>query len=240
MRKLLFTVFAFCLFTVTHAQQQEIDSLQRQINRAEIDTLTFDALCRLATLYTYTKADSALVLTQESLRISQQKNWRYRESRANSLLGSICLSVGNIVQSLEHYLKALKIAEEQKSDRMMSAVFGNLGNVYSELGDEEMAIHYTMQQLIVCERSGNDERRCSAMLNLGDSYEKLNRLDSARLYTTMCYDLSIKLGHRVLEALSLCNLRNIYSRMNQSEIAMGYYRASLPISREFEEFPVIT
>ena len=225
----------FLLLLLSHfckAQTNTIDSLKKLLQTEKQDTGRVMQLYQLSKSYLYLKPDTALLLAQQSLSLSNKIGFAKGEAISMNLIGNMFTSTGNYLKALQLKIKALKIAETTQDKITIAYSLGSISNDYSFIGDERRAIDYALKALVICKATNNVRGVGIITSNLGDSYEKLNMLDSALIYTSRGYDLALQQKNKYGTGLALVNLGNIYLKMGQPGFAMSKYRLGIPFLSE--------
>ena len=183
MRKLAATLILFALFLSAHAQQKQIDSLKKLIPTAKDDTTKAILSRKLGNLYLYSKPDSAMLLYQQSLQLSQKANYLQGMAKALNGEGNVFTVTGNYPKALNAFLSALKTNEQRNDRSLISISLANIGNIYAYEGDYRQSIVFTLRAKAIAEAMHNESSLTIDLLSLGDAYEKLNILDTALLST---------------------------------------------------------
>ncbi|HEY5125391.1 MAG TPA: tetratricopeptide repeat protein [Ignavibacteria bacterium] len=223
-------VFIVLLILISHtnyAQNNTTDSLKQLLLKEKSDTNRVLILAALAYTYSASKPDSTILLSQQGLTLARELKFSKGEARCLNQIGISFEITGNYPKALEILLQALKIYENINDKKGIGACNHNIGIVFMEQGDIKQYLEYTFKSKMNAETLNNNENVIKSLISLGDGYEKLNQLDSARIYTQQAYELAIRLNY-INKGMTLCNLGNIHSKMQQGDIAMGYYRLSLP------------
>ena len=232
MRKLAATLILFALFLSAHAQQKQIDSLKKLIPTAKDDTTKAILSRKLGNLYLYSKPDSAMLLYQQSLQLSQKANYLQGMAKALNGEGNVFTVTGNYPKALNAFLSALKTNEQRNDRSLISISLANIGNIYAYEGDYRQSIVFTLRAKAIAEAMHNESSLTIDLLSLGDAYEKLNILDTALLYTTQAYPLALKLKDADNIGIATNNLGNIYTKLDKPRIALDYYRKAMPFEKQ--------
>ena len=232
MKSVLKIVLLLLLSPFCKAQNNTVDSLKKLLQIEKQDTGRVMLLYQLSKSYAYSKPDTALLLAQQSLSLSNKIGFVKGEAISMNNIAILFLNTGNYLKALQLHLKALKIAETSQNKRAIAIVLGNIGTDYSNTGDYRRAIDYTFKALVINKAINNLEGVGIATINVGDVYEKLNMLDSALIYTSRAYDLGVQQKDIQLTGIALLNLGNIYFKMGKPGLAMSKYRLSLPFLLE--------
>ena len=235
MRRVLTIFLLLLLSPFCKAQTNTIDSLKKLLQNEKQDTSRVMQLYRLSTNYMYSKPDTALLLAQQSLSLSNKIGFAKGEAQSMNMIGNVFLNTGNYLKALQLHLKALKIAEASLDKRIIANVLLYISNDYSYTGDERRAIDYGFKALVINKAINHLQGVVVNTSNLGDSYEKLNMLDSALIYTSRGYDLALQQKVKNGTGIALANLGNIYFKMGQPGLAMSKYRLSIPFLLELND-----
>ena len=235
MQTIIKTFLLLLLPAVTLAQNNIADSLNRLLQNDKQDTGRAMQLFELSKSYMYSKPDTALLLAQQSLSLSNKIGFAKGEAQSMNVIGILFTNTGNYLKALQLHLKALKIAETTQDKRAIASILVGISNAYSFMGDERRAVNYTLKALFIFKAINNQLGVETTILNLGDSYEKLNMLDSALVYTNRGYDLALQQKDKDGTGLALATLGNIYFKMEQPEFAMSKYRLSMPFVLEIND-----
>jgi tetratricopeptide (TPR) repeat protein len=99
------------------------------------------------------------------------------------LLGILNKDRGYYGISVEHYLRALEIAESTGDSLRVSGCLNNLGSVYHEQENYKKSLEYFQRSLAIENKLGKDKGQVSIRLfNIGEAYEKLDSLDKAAAF----------------------------------------------------------
>ena len=232
MRRVLKIFLLLLLSPFCKAQTNNIDSLKKLLQIEKQDPGRVMQLYQLSKSYLYLKPDTALLLAQQSLSLSNKIGFAKGEAISMNLIGNMFTSTGNYLKALQLKIKALKIAETTQDKITIAYSLGSISNDYSFIGDERRAIDYALKALVICKATNNVRGVGIITSNLGDSYEKLNMLDSALIYTSRGYDLALQQKNKYGTGLALVNLGNIYLKMGQPGFAMSKYRLGIPFLSE--------
>lgn len=157
---------------------QELDAMDLP------DTATIDQLNDYVWSIAGKEPDTALVLAQEAITRSEAAD-HYKKGLINghTLLGILYKDRGFYEISVEHYLKALQIAEAEADQLRISGCLNNLGAVCQKQKNYAKALSYFQRSVSIEEEYGTDEgQRSIRLYNIGETYEKMDSLDEAYAY----------------------------------------------------------
>ena len=232
MRRVLKIFLLLLLSSFCKAQTNTIDSLKKLLQIEKQDTGRVMLLYQLGFSYLYLKPDTALLLAQQGLSLSNKIGFAKGEIQSMILFGAVFSNTGNYLKALQLDLKALKIAETSQDKISIARVLGNIGDDYTYTGDYRRAIDYALKALSISKEINFPRGVGINTGNLGYAYEKLNMLDSALIYTSRAYGLAVQQKEIDGTGLALINLGNIYFKMGQPGLAMSKYRLSIPFILE--------
>ncbi|MFZ1800844.1 MAG: hypothetical protein WAU24_13340, partial [Chitinophagaceae bacterium] len=250
--KLLFKIsllILFPFFAIAQNQQKYLDSLNASLKAAPNDTIKAGVLAELLFYYMESNRDSALVVTEQGLQISDklhQPLWR-----AGFLTGKAYLYQSvNLPLAFRLANEALAIALDEKNEKNVIKVpwdkFSNnphkyrlntLAGVYHILGNEyqatngEKGIDYYKKEIQISVEIGALENLVNSNMNIGDIYLEQGKSDSAKLYLYRGLTYSDKTGQKAYKGYILQKIGDLYSQANQVDSAKYYYRYSIDVSK---------
>jgi signal transduction histidine kinase len=177
----------------------------------------------------YSKPLPAMQYAQQGLKLARQVGDQRGEARTLNRIGTIFRLTGNYDRSLEAHLNSVGVAETNHDIDALARTFNNLGNLYSEQKNSPKAIDYYRKTNQLAVQLGNLNLQRIALSNIGSEYAVLNQLDSALVYTQIAYRYALQLKVSDVQ-IELVNLANIYKRMDRNDLALTYYRKSIPSS----------
>lgn len=231
------TILIF-LSLMAFAQQAANDSLLRLLKTNIPDSSRSLILDRLGLSLMTSKPLIALQYAQQGLEVAQKAKFSKGVSRNMNRIGAIMRVTGNYPKSLKMHLDAQKISEECGDYEGLARNFNNLGLFYSVQKDSKKAIETYFKGIAVAKKIHDQSLERILLSNIGMDYALLNNLDSARIYTQSAYELAVKQKSNNINVL-LTNLANINFRAKNYQLALDYYRQSLPYSKEVEDFSIL-
>lgn len=224
---ILSILFLWCQATL--AQQSLSDSLQKQLTTPVPDTTRVLLLDQLSRSLMYSEPVVAMRYAQEGLAVAQKVNYQRGEARIQNRIGTIFRLTGSYSRSLEAHLASVAIAQTIHDTDALARTYNNLGNLYSEQKNTPKAIDYYQQTAQFATRLNDLGLKRIALSNIGSEYALQNQLDSALAYTRTAYQSALSLKAKDSQ-IELMVLANIYKRMGRNELALRYYRTSIPVS----------
>ncbi len=231
------TILLFLSLTV-FAQQAANDSLLRLLKTNIPDSTRSLVLDRLGLSLMTSKPLVALQYAQKGLEVAQKVKFPKGISRNMNRIGAIMRVTGNYPKSLKMHLDAQKIAEDCGDYEGLARNYNNLGLFYSVQKDSKKAIDTYFKGIAVAKKVHDQNLERILLSNIGMDYAFLNNLDSARIYTQSAYELAVKQKSNNINVL-LTNLANVNFRAKNYQLALAFYRQSLPYSKEVEDFSIL-
>jgi len=218
MKKLFFILILLLVAAVQlSAQNRTIDSLLTLLKNDKVtggadDTIQMFRLIQLSSEYTRTGSyDSSLAYSNKVLALYSNLN-KYPKGilitlkRGNTSIytniGNAYSRKGDYPKALDHYLKALKMAEELKEKVRIGNIYGNMAAVYMSQGEFSKCLDYNLKSLKI-------RQDLSDKAGIGMSYCNIG---------VLYIDMSEK--GKVTNKDSLC------------EIALDYYLKALELAKE--------
>jgi len=175
--KLAFTLtFLFAEnYMSAQAYDQNLSSKDERIS----DSLYLDSLCDLSYDLSFNNLDSALIVIEEFLSYSRERE-NLNIELGMTIKGYLHNQLGDPKTALDCFFYVLKIGEDSSDSTLISQVYNDIAMVYMELREYEKALYYNENSLNIS-RSQNDLKTISLTLNnyglvflYLEDYEKAN------------------------------------------------------------------
>ncbi|MEZ0487337.1 ATP-binding protein [Fibrella aquatica] len=213
----------------TLAQRSLSDSLQRRLEQPLPDTTRVQVLDQLSRSLMYSKPLVAMQYAQQGIKLARQSGDSRGEARIQNRIGTIFRLTGNYDRSLEAHLNSVSVAEANHDTDALARTYNNMGNLYSEQKNSPKAIEFYQKTTQLAGQLGNRNLQRIALSNIGSEYALLNQLDSALTFTRTAYQYARQSKATDIQ-IELMILANVYKRMKRYELALMYYRKSIPAS----------
>ena len=143
------------------------------------DSLYLDSLCDLSYDLSFNNLDSALIVIEEFLSYSRERE-NLNIELGMTIKGYLHNQLGDSKTALDCFFYVLKIGEDNSDSTLISQVYNDIAMVYMELREYEKALYYNENSLEIS-RSQNDLKTISLTLNnyglvflYLEDYEKAN------------------------------------------------------------------
>jgi tetratricopeptide (TPR) repeat protein len=231
-----FSLFVFHFSLI--AQTPKIDSLKKALyslpkptNKLS-DSTYIITIQKLAWEYSFINPDTAIILAQQGLQLSEKINWKKGKAICLNALGQSNYLQGNYHQALEYYNTGLRIAEEL-SDKSLQAIFlGNIGIVYRNQSDYTKALEYYFKVLKISEELGDIRNMAVVLCNIGILCDDQSDYPKALEYYFKALKIFEELGDKRNIAVSLGNIGLVYAHQSDYPKALEYYFKALKIDEE--------
>lgn len=235
LRKLFLAFFAIAGVLPLCAQHHGADVLFAKLESAEHDTTRVNILYSISKFYWNKNADSALLMGQKALALSEKIN--FKKGIALSLLTKgVALNVkGNYPHALDCFFKSIKISEAMALPDLTANNYNNIGTVYSYMGNHSKAAEYFKKFLDAVLLSGDGYGKFSALTNIAETYVKTNELDKALEYDIEALQISRSIPDSSGIAIALFNIGDVYQKKGDADRALEYIDQSLTISKKIND-----
>jgi len=226
--KLAFTLtFLFAEnYMSAQAYDQNLSSKDERIS----DSLYLDSLCDLSYDLSFNNLDSALIVIEEFLSYSRERE-NLNIELGMTIKGYLHNQLGDPKTALDCFFYVLKIGEDSSDSTLISQVYNDIAMVYMELREYEKALYYNENSLQIS-RSQNDLKTISLTLNnyglvflYLEDYEKANEVFNEALVLKEKFleeetDLDEKYYLEIDIAMLESNLGLVYQNRKQFQKAI--------------------
>lgn len=231
-----FTLFLLGLLFVGHtivAQDYlDRDSLWRVFENSKPDTNRVKLFIQLGQQYETNNPDSALLLYQQALKLSEQLRYTRGIISYYTNVTYVYNLKSRYDTSLILNLKSVEIAREFGDAERLSACLGNVGASYMALKEYEKAIDY-FQQASKIYLQRNDEIKLAALYsNLSIVYREIGQHEKARDYGEQALDLARKNKNVYAITTALTNLSIVYNAMGQLSKSLAVLKETRELARK--------
>ncbi|HEY0031481.1 MAG TPA: tetratricopeptide repeat protein [Bacteroidia bacterium] len=235
MKRIVYLLFFLCSFE--GMSQVNIDSLWRVWNNtANPDTNRLQAMQRICIgAYLYSQPDSAKILAQEMLSLSEKKNLKKYSISALNIMGASSSLQADNVRGIDYFRRSLKIAEEINDLKSMASCINNIGVIYFEMGSYEKALEYYSKGLVLNEKMNNRSAISLSLGNLGNVYKSLYQFDKALEYHTKALKISEEIGDQDGIGNALHSMGAAYLELGNTEKALDYSMRAVKVYEAIDD-----
>lgn len=174
--------------------------------------------------------DSALIVANRVINISDSINDKKRLAESYSNLGVTIFRKGDTQQALEYFVKSNELYELLKDSLGIANSLNGIGVMYMSRADYEKAITYFLQLIKISDIKGYENILGKAYINIGTAYYEMKEDDKALYY----YLESIKINERLNNLIHLGNaynnLGNILDRNGKYDSAWIFFNKAIELS----------
>lgn len=147
-------------------------------------------------------------------------------------IGILYRNIGSYKKALEHFEKALKIAEETSDIQSEVESLQNIGEAYLYLNNSSRAKEYNEKCLKMAQEIGDKRKEAAAIREIGRVYYSQNKYREAIKQFEEALEIAQKIGSKYLKGASLDNLGMAYNSLGDMKKAIEYYKKALKIAQE--------
>ena len=261
-KRFIYSVFYLLIVTPVVGQQVFLDSLKNEIAISENDTIKLIRLRNLSRIYSEINPDSAFAYAEKLLQVTRELNFKLDEANALREMAYALMNMGNYPRSLQTILRALKIAEDPKSEqRILTGEYhedaltnrnapasdqrlGELAFIYQIMGllyintiNYDKAISQHLKARETAEQSGNVPLQSIINMTLSRAYLNVKKRDSALMSLEKAYDQVMKVGYTRYLGSILLNMGRFYASQGHKQLAVEYYKKAVIASANQNYYP---
>lgn len=209
------------------------------------DTGKVTALNSIALEISYSNSDSAILISNQALRLARKLRWEEGMADSFHILGLFNSNKGNNKVAFDYYFYALDIWEKQEAaatpqhkNHVLDSkwkTLGNIGVVYMDMGDYPRALDFFFKALKVTEAINNKSGASYWFSNIGNVYAEQGYPEKALEYYFRSLKVEEELKNKSGIATTLGNIGTVYDDMGDQEKALDYYSRALKLDEEVGE-----
>jgi len=215
------------------AQQAEIDSLQKQLERAERDTARVNLLNTLSEMLVRRSLKQSMSCGKEALELAVELDYPEGERAALTCIGIVHAERWELGKAMEYLEKSMDVARKIGSKRGIGKALYNIGQTRILQGYFDRGLK-DMLRSVEMTRKANDRNDLAVSLHgIGTAYIAMAEYEKAIDYLEQSLEISEDLGDRREEGLACNNLGIVHSELGNLKLALEYFQRTLESSREF-------
>lgn len=189
--------------------------------------------CTLADCYFNTgKIDLSKKSYLISMRIFQKLKYQQGIASCHNGLGIIAATQGMDKEAAQHFLKALKIAQNTNNTRGVVESYLKLGHLEDQNNNLDKALAYYKKGALLNSKLPPSTTTGILLNNTGIIYGKRNELDTALIYFLKALKSTSAHEYSNARLLSLINIGNVYQLQGKIREAFRYESEALKITRD--------
>jgi hypothetical protein len=234
--RVTFLLISISISLCTLAQQKKIDSLLYLLRNTTEDTTRALSLSYLSYYYLERKPDTAFILNNQALELSQKRGYLRGEAFSLNQLGNLYWFYGNYPKAISSYLASKEVSEKIGDSTLMAACLSNIGSIYFDQGDFRKALAYELNAKQLLENKPKNYASQGVDLDLGFYYSNLEMLDSASFYAQRSYGVSRNRNDTIAIGGALHLLGAINMKEKHYSVGLEYYRTALTNYQSSERY----
>ncbi len=191
-------IFAFNI-SILYAQQDHIDSLEKQLKVVTEDTTKVLIMDDLCWYYKYSNPQKSLEYGRKSYQLAKKLNYKKGLSRCLSDLGTVFGIQGEFDSAINYYRKALKIRKEIGNKVQIANALNNIGLSHDYNANYDSALTYYIKALKINEEMQDTAEIAKRLINIGVIYFRLGENEKANEY----YFKALETRERLKDSLGI-------------------------------------
>jgi len=237
--KFFLLLFSLFLWANAFAQKTKADSLGKLLVVEKVDSNRVRMMWQLAGIVNIYNPDTAVILAQQALYLSNEIKYVEGQSRSLGALANAFVKLGNYPRAMELYIQKLKLEEKRNTARNLVSVLMNLGVVHVLQDEYPEALEYYSRADSVIRLHQVSDMEYFILLNLGDVYNRLNISDSAYKYFSNSLELARNLQDIDLIGTSMTGLGHSYLKLGDYEQSLINYQNAIINLREANDDEIL-
>jgi tetratricopeptide (TPR) repeat protein len=169
--------------------------------------------------------EDALASLQRAKKLRAELGLPSSQSRnLDFSLGEIYEGFKDYEQALEHYHKALALAQITGTDHALGRIYDKIGNIYYLIEDYGKSREFYEDALRLHAEAGNGAMRKKELIRLGDVLTKLGDSEGALKYQLKALNLTRETGDEKTEARILTRIGTLYQILGRPRTALEHFR----------------
>jgi serine phosphatase RsbU (regulator of sigma subunit)/Flp pilus assembly protein TadD len=216
----------------SQGSQKVADSLYSAFLKEKVDTQKVNILVNLCVEYEPINAAKGIAFAREGLAIAEHIGFARGQVRALIQIADYNYDQVNYSEAVRNYLKAAKLAEQEKMYASLCQCYNGMGIIYSNQNKHDQALKYFMKLARVAEERKFNQRLSIAYNNIGITYKDMGRLNEAATYYKKALAEFQKNNFARGIGSATNNLGTIAKMQGKYEEALQYYESSIQLFRE--------
>lgn len=197
------------------------DSLWQVFKKSEADTNRVHLYIQLGQQYETNNPDSALLLYEQALKLSQQLNYTRGIISYYTNATYVYNIQGNYDTALILNLKSVEIARAFGDPERLAACLGNVGATYINLQQHEKALEYQLQIIPLYEKLNSQIKLSTLYSNLSYTYSNIKQYKKAIEYGEMSLRIGREIKNDYSITTTLVNLSTVYISLGEVQRAVN-------------------
>jgi CHAT domain-containing protein/tetratricopeptide (TPR) repeat protein len=172
----------------------------------------------------------ALPYLSEAISLAQSVKDPRLEASIETVIGGVHDVLGNVIESRQHYERAITLARQSKSTQAEGSALNNIGKLYNDVGDYQNALDFYLQSLPLFLPQSN--QRAITLNNIGVSYTNLGEFEKSIDYLQQALAIMRNGPDRNAESYTLSNIGNAFKTAGNYQEALNYFGQARAIQQK--------
>ncbi len=226
--KFQFSLYAILLISLPlQAQTQLLDSLQKELLRADKDSLKMHINFRLAKMLTYTMPQEALEHAQQALIFAKKTKNKEYEGGVKNQIGVILRNTSQYDSALAYHLEAMEVFEQIHHDRGLAITLVNIANIFSLQNNHKKSLEYYEKAINFFDKIKDWQALGVINTNIGNIYFQERNWQNAQNYYFQSLNYSRTAGDSAQVYMIYANLSQVFDNLKEYDKALRYAQQAL-------------
>lgn len=229
---ILFTLtFFFSLISTLYSnglQNIYLDSLYAQIEKLPEDSIKVLELTDLSFNYMKHQLDTANIIGNKALKLSEKLNYEYGIAKSLFQLGLVLRYQSDYEKSIDYCKRSFNLFDKMNKTSDKARALNSLGNVYKRKGDYKASVENFLGSLKIYSEINDSIKVSFVMNNLGILYQEMGEYEESLDYHVKNLEVRKKLGMDKEYVLkTLMNIGAVYNEILDYSKALLYYNEAI-------------
>ena len=231
-RSLMVIVFLFISLIGWSQAPNPIDSLKKELEKAEGAESRAKLLNVLSNRYITINPDSGLSFGLQALELSRQLDLPGEMARSFNALGGNAAFLAEYEESIDYFNQSLAIYKEIGDVKGQADITGNLGMIYKQNGDYDHALDNQFNALTLFEEVEDSTGICNTLQSIGSIFLEMGDVDKAIQYNSSALKCFQDLKDKYGQAIATGNLANALSDAGRMDEVIPLQYKAIALFRE--------
>jgi len=227
---LLTSLRTFCEENISYSN---LDSLFIEINALPDDSLKVLELNALSLECLKDQLDTALILGQNALDLSEELGYEYGIAKSLFQLGLVLRYQGKYEKAIEYSLDSYDLFDKMGKSKEKAQVLNSLGNVSKRAGNYRESLEFFLTSLLIYTELNDSVRIATVTGDLGLLYQDMGEYEKSLQYNLQALELRKKLYvDNKFILFNLMNIGTVYTLNKNNPKALQYYQEAISLIDE--------
>ncbi|MCR9228287.1 MAG: tetratricopeptide repeat protein [Flavobacteriaceae bacterium] len=232
-KKTCFSILIMLFPLCGSSQEVQLDSLRNELEGHTLqDTIRAGLLIEMAGKMTYSSPNDALPNVEEAIAISEKTNWIKGEALAHRQKGNLYYVLGDNLNALDAYQKALVLSQKMANKQLESSLLGNIGNIHADLKEYDKALTNYRAYLSTAQSLDNRPDEIKALSNIAIVYNDTENFEEGVSYLEKALALAKLEENNLFIAAITNNLALAYKKLGHNVKALARYQEAADLAQQ--------